>query len=113
MPDVFIVHERGSDRDYSSASRYGTLRVLLGDKFRPSLAPGPALHKLRSDLRTATDKDFFLHIGGDYMAGVLLGVVLRELGFRSFQFLRWEKERDLNGERTGKGFYVPVEINLT
>ncbi len=40
-------------------------------------------------------------------------IALEYIGVRSFQYLRWERERDLDGERIqGAGFYVPVKVNM-
>lgn len=111
-PTVFFVQEPGSDRDFSSANRYGKVEFLLSSRDRPGLSPGPTLFKLRQGLRKMRPGDYLAWAGGDPLGPTLVGLVLAEMGFRSFNMLRWERERDTEGRRTNRGYYVPVTIDL-
>lgn len=113
-PRVFVLQLLEQARDFSSAAKYGTIYSILSPEDRASIAPGPTILKIRKFLREmeVTDRDFFLHSGGDYLSGVLLGYVLCDMSFRKATFLRWDRTRDLNGVRTTQGFYVPVEMRL-
>lgn len=101
-------------KDLSSASRYGDIRFLLDQNDRPSLAPTPSLLKIKKGLRSfRPGEDFLVNAGGDWVGMLLLGAALRDLNTREIVFLRWEKERDLQGRKEpGVGFYVPMNIKL-
>ena len=102
-------------RDLSSASRYGKLEFLLTQEDLPSLLPAPTFFKIHKRLKDfRPDVDFVFFAGGDPFAVGLCFAVLRDMGFRAVTFLRWERERGIDGERmTKSGFYVPVTTKIS
>jgi hypothetical protein len=99
-------------KDLSSASRYGKLIPVLEADEQPSLTPGPALNKAKGKLQDFKQEDYVCYAGGDAVALALALLVLRDMGFRRVNLLRWERELQLDGTRSGQGFYVPVETPL-
>lgn len=84
----------------------------IGD--RPSLLPIPHLLKARKVLHDFDEnKDYILWAGGDPISPFLIGSALRELPISKYTYLRWEKERGLDGRRNPNvGFYVPVTVRV-
>ncbi len=78
------------------------------------MEPGPCLQALNRGLRSFDPtKDYLVFPGGDPMSLGLAMIALQYNGVKSFQFLRWERERSIDGERlAGAGFYVPVRVSL-
>lgn len=113
-PTVYVVQEPAAGRDFSSAQRYGKLVSVLTSREHASLTPGPALHKMSKCLRDFNPhKDYICFPGGDPMALALAMLALRDMGFKEVQFLRWERERSIDGERKpGSGFYINVSVPL-
>lgn len=114
-PVVYLIQEPTTDRiprDLSSANRYGKIVSVLSAEHKPSLLPGPSLHEMRRVMKNFHPDDYILWIGGDPMGPLLAGYVMNELGYRSCKFLRWERERDLDGRRTGTGFYMPGTVQF-
>lgn len=103
-----------SDRDFSSANRYGTLHFVISSKNAPTLTPGPAMVEARRNLKDFNpDQDYLSWAGGDPLAMMLVGFVLRDLGHKEVKYLRFDRERSLNGERLrGPGFYTPITVRL-
>lgn len=98
-------------KDLSSAQRYGKLVTILANDDQPSLTPGPALHELSKALRQFNPStDYLCWAGGDPMSMALAIVALKEQGVHYVPTLRWERERDNDGQRTRGGFYVPIEV---
>jgi hypothetical protein len=108
---VYIIQDPGKERDLSSAQRYGVLEYILTPNDKPSFLPGPCLYKLRKAFTNLTTEDYIVSLGGDPLGNVLAGIALGESTLPVINILRWERERDFNGERTGGGFYVPLHIN--
>lgn len=122
MPTVYAIQEpppyidraTGTkvEKDLSSAQRYGAIKFILDSRDRVGTMPGQARHKLAKGLQDFKPDDYLVHPGGDYLSLIIVGSILRDLGFREVQWLRWEKERGTNGERLAGGFYTPVTIPL-
>ena len=113
MSKVFIIQDTFHDSDFSSASRYGSLHFLLSKKDSRSRLPPNCILKIRKKLREEFDyeKDYIIWAGGDPLANLMAGIVIGVLRFPKINFLKWEKEKDLEGNRVeGRGFYTPVEI---
>ena len=111
---VFCVQQpRSNDRDLSSANRYGRLEFLMGSDAMPSINPSACLHLMNKQLLKFEHKDYMFYAGGDPLGLGLAMCLLKDNGFTEFQYLRWERERDIKGQRrVGLGFYVPVRIKL-
>ena len=114
MPTAFCIQApRGKSRDLSSANRFGDVETILGAKDNPMLSPGPVLHKLKQALRNFTPDDMIFAAGGDHLSLGLALCVLKDMGFKEVQYLRWERERDINGQRKrGVGYYVKAPLPL-
>lgn len=113
-PRVFVVQPSIRSRDLSSAQRYGTIQYLIDDpQFQPSLQPGVAKKRIEdglADFRPGVD--YILFLGGDPLGAIMLGVALGNMfPGKRISGLRYERERDLSGNRReGSGFYVPALI---
>jgi hypothetical protein len=98
-------------RDFSSAQRYGPVHFILDQDDNPSEAPGPCLNKMIRGLKDFTEEDFVVYSGGDPLGLWLACAALNHLGFPKIQFLKWERERNLEGQRLkGSGYYTPVTL---
>lgn len=96
-------------KDLSSANRYGELVTILPSRYSVSDLPGPTMRLLYNALKDfEPSRDFICFSGGDAMALALAMLVLRDMNHRDVRVLKWDRERSLDGERTGVGFYVPV-----
>jgi hypothetical protein len=101
--------------DLSSASKFGPIYPVFDVGDRPSLLPAQHMEKARKVLANFDeDEDFILWSGGDPSAPFMIGAILREMSIRNVTYLRWEKERGLDGKRNPRiGFYVPIKIPLS
>lgn len=99
-------------KDLSSAQRYGRIIPILSSAEHPAITPGPCMFKLEKALRRFDEGDYICFAGGDPLGLALTVIALQRAGVREAKFLRWERERDPSGHRTGNGFYVPVLITL-
>lgn len=109
---VYIIQETSSNRDFSSALKYGRLEFILLSTERVSIVPARSLMTLRSKLRKFTAQDFIVWAGGDPFAPILAGIVLGELNFTEINFLRWEREKTKEGLRGNTGYYIPGKLVL-
>jgi hypothetical protein len=111
---VFVGQLPNKPVDLSSAARYGVIMPIFEIGDRPSLLPAQHLMKARKVLRDfEEERDYILWAGGDPIAPFLIGTALRELPINSYTYLRWEKERGLDGRRNpNMGYYVPVKVRL-
>jgi hypothetical protein len=104
---------RGKGRDLSSANRYGTVETILSEIDNPSLNPAACLHKLSKALRDFGPHDVLFSAGGDHLSLALALCVLKDQGFSEINYLRWERERDIDGQRkAGVGYYVKAPLPL-
>ena len=100
------------EKDLSSANRYGAVKFLLDSKDHASVMPGQVRHKLAKALQDFRPEDYIFHPGGDNIAVLMAGSILRDLGFREVQWLKWDKERGTDGKPLPGGFYSPVKLPL-
>jgi hypothetical protein len=100
-------------KDLSSAQRYGKLIPILAQAQHASLTPGPSLFQMQKSLREFSPEfDYICYAGGDPMALALALLTLRDMGFQEVNVLRWDKERDTDGNRKAGGYYTPVRTPL-
>ncbi len=100
-------------KDLSSAVQYGRLVNLLEDGVWASLDPKKAAREIEAGLiRFNSDIDYVCFAGGDPVALAMTLLTLRNGGFETVRYLTWERERDTDGARTGRGYYRPVVIRL-
>ncbi len=100
-------------KDLSSAAQYGRIINLLNDGFWASMDPKKAAREIKEGLigfEAATD--YVCFAGGDPVALAMTFLTLRNDGWENVTYLTWERERDINGVRTGRGYYRPVSIDL-
>lgn len=110
---VFLIQSPSNSNDFSSAVRYGTIMPVLSNGDMPSILPGPCLKKVRESLEDMQETDYLLWAGGDPFALILAGIVVAEKGFKNLKYLRWEKEKLLDGSRSKNGFYIPIEMTIS
>lgn len=111
---VYLVQMPFNERDFSSAARYGPLEVIFSDpRYQPSLKAGIASQEIRKALQNFNPaEDHIMVSGGDPLGILLTGQVLGNMYPRTtINALRWERERDISGQRqSGGGFYMPVRL---
>lgn len=114
MSRVFVGQSPNRPVDLSSAARYGTITPIFEIGDRPSLLPAQHLLKARKVLQDFNEaEDYILWCGGDPIAPFLIGNALQYMNLPYYTYLRWEKERGLDGRRNPNiGYYVPVKVRL-
>lgn len=108
---VYVVQQNGK-HDLSSASRYGRIEFIFPEpRYQPSLNLSEARRTVEQALETFDpEQDYIAWAGGDPLGMILIGNVYRGLfPSRPMPMLRWERERDITGNRrSGMGFYTPA-----
>jgi hypothetical protein len=117
MSTVFVVQEpkkgeQGYTYDISPAMPFGAITFVFKAAEQPSLSPGPSMFRARKILKDFCDGDFILWAGGDPAALAIVTCAAADINCGRFKFLRWERERNGDKVRTGRGFYMPVDISL-
>lgn len=113
FPTVYLLQEPTSEKDLSSAEKYGRLKPIIGAEDKPSLNPLQTLNKIYDALYNYdSEQDSLCFAGGDPLVEFLAGIAIERLGIEEVTHLVWNREKDGNGKRTGKGFYVPKKINI-
>jgi hypothetical protein len=117
MATVYVVQEpkMGRDKytyDISPAMPFGAITFVFKANEQPSLSPGPSMFRARHILKDFCDNDYILWAGGDPAALAIATCAAADINRGRYKFLRWERERITGGIRTGRGFYMPVEISL-
>lgn len=116
MSKVLVIQQSYSEKDLSSAARYGTIEFIFPDyRFQPSQRPGMAVTPIEKAIMDFNpDEDYLLSLGGDWVGVMMVGMAMnRHHPGREIRILRWERERDTTGERIpGSGFYVPSTIRF-
>ena len=102
---------QGYTYDISPALEFGQPVYVFEAQDQPGLAPVPSLRRAREIMRDFNDDDYILWAGGDPYALALVIAVAMEINNGKAQFLRWERSRDQNNKRTGRGYYIPVRLN--
>lgn len=112
VPTVFLLQEPTSQRDLSSAEKYGRIQIVIGAEDKPSINISKALNKMQLAMKTySPEHDVICFAGGDPIVQFLLGIVAERLNIPELTQLIWNRETR-GGERTGNGFYVPKKIQL-
>ena len=69
--------------------------------------------KLNKALKNFSPDDMIFSVGGDHLSLALALCVLKEQGYSEISYLRWERTRDINGQRKpGVGYYVKAPLPL-
>lgn len=112
-PTPFLQNGVPKYKDLSSAQRYGRIVYLLDQTDMPSQDPWYARNKMFAALDSFDPKnDFLTVVGGDPISLALAMAVLGAMGHEEISYLRWDRERTPDGERTSGGFYTPVLVPL-
>ncbi len=111
LPTVFILQEvltwdeRTSELvpkyNFSSASSYGRLKVILPEK-RSILVPRLAISDIQNALKDFGDEDYILPVGNPVFVAVV-GAVASDVNDGRFKVLAWEKRAKA---------YIEVQIEL-
>ena len=113
-PKVWLLQESWSrNADLSSAQRYGVVMPILSGQDAPGVAPGPALFKLKQRLvHDYHPDDYVVYALADPAAAFLAGMVFarENLIGQPVNWLRWERERAIDGQREAGGYYLPSQI---
>lgn len=116
MSAVFVVQKPkpgpgGKMYDISPAINLGQFVFVFDSHEQPGLTPGPSMNKARKILKDFCNEDYILWAGGDPAALAVVTLVASDMNHGVINFLRWERERNAEG-RTGRGYYMPVRLNV-
>lgn len=119
MPTVYLIAQptvsrNGSLPKLEPLAEHGDVRVLVPAGDRPAFQPERTLDQIYRRLENFNpNEDFLVWAGGDTLAALLTGVALIDRNVEKFKWLRYERGRDSDGNRTDEGArYVPIEVNL-
>lgn len=110
---VYLIQEPNTEKDLSSAAAHGRIVPIFSAYDKPSLNINASLQKMYEVLSDYDqEQDAICFAGGDPLLEFLAGIVIERLQFDKVNHLVWNRERGSNGERTGRGFYLPKMILL-
>lgn len=117
MSTVYVVQEpkpgpQGYTYDISPAMQHGSIVFVFQGHEQPGVTPGPSMFKAKQIFKEFSDDDFLLWAGGDPAALAIATMAAADANRGHINFLRWERERDPQGSRTKRGYYMPVRISL-
>lgn len=110
---VYVIQKPFKDLDLSTACVYGELDYIFDATETPSLSPAHAMHKAYSKLKAYNHSDYLLSVGGDPAGIIICAAILSYKQIFKVNYLRWERERDVHGQRMQNGYYVPVPLIMT
>jgi hypothetical protein len=114
---VFVVQmpkpgPRGYVYDISPALQFGQPIYVFDAQDQPGLTPVPSMFHALKVLKDFGDDDYLLWAGGDPAGLAIAALAAGRANKGRFKFLRWERERDNEGKRNGRGFYIPIVLSL-
>jgi hypothetical protein len=119
-PVVYLIAQPTVSRhkkafDINGLYEHGEVQVLCPDGSSPTYTPGKVLEVMESRFEPFDPEvDFLVWAGGDTLSAVMAGMLLVEREFWSFNWLRFERDRENGtGRRLDTGKYVPVVIDLS
>lgn len=99
--------------DFSHASKYGKIIPVFDASDRPSLGHKRLISKAYDVLKNVKETDYICHVPCDNCSLLIIGYVLAELGLKKINFLRYERERNVEGNKVkNRGFYLPSVVEL-
>lgn len=104
-----------SSRDLSGLEAFGEIRCLYPqmERFAPSLRPDVAFHEMATSFADFDPaQDYVCYVGGDPLAGIILGALLMGSDARRFTFLRYSRDLNPDGSRAPTGKYIPTVVSL-
>lgn len=111
MSNSYIIQNCDSNRDYSSANRFGAIHFLLEKDESVLQTPGPIFFKLKKILREFKPDDYLVFAGGDPWAIGMVFAILKDYHFKEVNVLRWNRNRCLDGNVVS-GFYTPIKMKI-
>lgn len=113
---VFVIQTpkpgpKGYSYDISPALEFGQPIYVFEADEQPGLTPVPSTLKARRVLENFNDRDYILWAGGDPFAFAIVVAVAMEINNGKLHFLRWERKRGEDGQRTGRGYYMAVRLS--
>lgn len=118
MSRVFVINQPQSrpgqfTYDVSPAKQYGEVIFLFrADQPAPSADPHWATRHAYRVLSDFNGDDFLVWAGGDPLGAVIAASVASDVNEGRVKYLKWERDRDRTGERTGGGYYVPIVLDI-
>lgn len=122
MPTVYLIAQptiprRGKLPDLTPLYEHGEVQVLIQSGEYPTFNPEQCYEHIKARLADFDpETDFLVWAGGDTLAAVITGVVLADMGFGWFRWLRHERGRDPVDPkiRTDAGSnYQPVMVDIS
>jgi hypothetical protein len=105
---VYLIQEipgtaKGEPRyNVIGAQKYGDIVTMLPEFSQMVLSPGPLVIKLKTILKDATEKDYFL-LSGDPAIIFTIGMLVGDINNGKANVLKWDRQ-----EKT----YYPLNINI-
>ena len=113
MPTVYLLQLPTTEKDLSSAAKYGKIVPIFDSGDKPLLNATKSFDILYNALESFDqDKDYLCAAGGDPLLEFFAGVVMVNLHITSVMHLVWNRVRDGDGIRNGTGYYIPKKIIL-
>lgn len=118
-PMVFLIAQPTVSRTKKNMNldplyAHGELKVVLPVGDAPAFSPNKCISIMAARFEHFDpEQDFIVWAGGDTLAALMIGFLLKERGIHVFNWLRYERHRLPDGTRTDEGaVYVPVRIDL-
>lgn len=118
-PVVYLIAQPSVSRskkpiDLGPLYEHGDVQVVLPQGDSPCFTPDKSFAVMEQRLDAFDpDIDFLVWAGGDTLSAVFAGMLLAERDIWSFAWLRYERARTPDGQRTDDGAkYVPIEVDL-
>lgn len=113
MPKVYLLQEPTSEKDLSSAAKYGAIFPIIDSKEKVAMNIESVFNLIYDALENYDpDADFICFAGGDPLLEFMAGIIISRLGFTEVTHLVWNRERNGGGYHSGQGYYMPKTIKL-
>lgn len=110
---VYLLQEPTSEKDLSSAAKYGRISPIIYAHEKPMQSIQQTMNRIYNCLEQFDpENDYICFAGGDPIIPFLAGVAMERIGFESVKYLVWNRDRGLDGSKTGTGFYIPKSIPI-
>lgn len=95
-------------------SEYGEVFTVVRSGDNPTFNPGRVLGIVFHRMKDFDAKlDYLVWAGGDTLAATMAGIVLERMQISEVRWLRYERKKLPNGQRTDEGArYVPVKVTI-
>lgn len=120
---VMLIQQPNTSRDgriinfepaFDLLSKGGEVVTMLPSAPGLSMSPSEAYATMAAQFDKHApfdpDSDAFLWAGGDNLALVVLGALIRAQGLGSFVWLRFDRKLDDHGRRVDGFYYTPIEV---